>query len=98
MLGSAHNDKHYFSFLFFDFVLQHCQKLTPEFTKAAESLAPLIDFYAVDCDADENKRLCAEQGVKGFPTIKVCGLLLFLSYGIVILIRSVLCDSLSLAV
>ncbi|KAF9512707.1 hypothetical protein BS47DRAFT_1394019 [Hydnum rufescens UP504] len=32
--------------------------------------SPLIDFYAVDCDADENKRLCAEQGVKGFPTIK----------------------------
>ncbi|KAF8314685.1 thioredoxin-like protein, partial [Clavulina sp. PMI_390] len=48
----------------------HCQKLTPEFTKAAQSLSPLVDFYAVDCDADENKRLCAEQGIKGFPTIK----------------------------
>jgi len=48
----------------------HCQKLTPEFIKAAESLAPLIPFYAVDCDAEENKRLCSEQGVKGFPTIK----------------------------
>jgi len=48
----------------------HCQKLTPEYTKAAQSLSPLVDFYAVDCDADENKRLCAEQGIKGFPTIK----------------------------
>lgn len=51
--------------------IQHCQKLTPEYTKAAQSLSPLVDFYAVDCDADENKRLCAEQGIKGFPTIKV---------------------------
>jgi len=48
----------------------HCQKLTPEFTMAAQSLSPLVDFYAVDCDADENKRLCAEQGIKGYPTIK----------------------------
>jgi len=48
----------------------HCKKLTPEFTRAAESLSPLIDFYAVDCDADVNKRICSEQGVTGFPTIK----------------------------
>jgi len=48
----------------------HCQKLSPEYSKAAKSLSPLIDFFAVDCDADENKRLCAEQGIKGFPTIK----------------------------
>jgi len=48
----------------------HCKKLTPEFTRAAESLSPLIDFYSVDCDAEVNKRICAEQGVQGFPTIK----------------------------
>jgi len=48
----------------------HCQKLTPEFSKAAESLAGIVPFYAVDCDADENKQLCSEQGIKGFPTIK----------------------------
>ncbi|KAF8327799.1 thioredoxin-like protein [Cantharellus anzutake] len=48
----------------------HCKNLSPEYSKAAQSLSPLIDFYAVDCDADENKRLCAEQGVKGFPTVK----------------------------
>lgn len=49
---------------------QHCQKLTPEFSKAAESLAGIVPFYAIDCDAEENKPLCGEQGVKGFPTIK----------------------------
>ncbi|CAE6355879.1 unnamed protein product [Rhizoctonia solani] len=48
----------------------HCQRLTPEFSKAAESLSGIIPFYAVDCDAQENKQLCGEQGVKGFPTIK----------------------------
>ncbi|KAF8603795.1 thioredoxin-like protein [Ceratobasidium sp. AG-I] len=48
----------------------HCQKLTPEFSKAAESLAGIVPFYAIDCDAEENKPLCGEQGVKGFPTIK----------------------------
>jgi len=48
----------------------HCQRLSPEYSKAAKSLSPLIDFYAVDCDAEDNKRLCAEQGIKGFPTIK----------------------------
>ncbi|CAE6420020.1 unnamed protein product [Rhizoctonia solani] len=48
----------------------YCQRLTPEYSKAAESLAGIIPFYAIDCDAQENKQLCGEQGVKGFPTIK----------------------------
>ncbi|KAG7093479.1 hypothetical protein E1B28_007154 [Marasmius oreades] len=49
----------------------HCQRMTPEFSKAAKNLSPLIPFYAVDCDDDQNKSLCAEQGVQGFPTVKV---------------------------
>ncbi|KAF7370921.1 Protein disulfide isomerase [Mycena sanguinolenta] len=49
----------------------HCQRLAPEYSKAALGLHPLIPFYAVDCDDDKNKRLCSEQGVKGFPTIKL---------------------------
>lgn len=48
----------------------HCKTLGPEFTAAASSLAPLIPFYAIDCDAAANKPLCGEQGVQGFPTIK----------------------------
>jgi protein disulfide-isomerase A6 len=43
----------------------------PEYSKAALGLYPLVPFYAVDCDVQANKQLCAEQGVKGFPTIKV---------------------------
>lgn len=45
--------------------------MVPEYSKAADSLNPLIPAYAVDCDDDANKRLCSEQGVKGFPTVKV---------------------------
>ncbi|KAF8806810.1 protein disulfide isomerase [Phlegmacium glaucopus] len=49
----------------------HCQKLVPELSTAALGLYPLISVYAVDCDADKNKKLCSEQGVQGFPTIKL---------------------------
>ncbi|KAJ7065344.1 thioredoxin-like protein [Mycena amicta] len=49
----------------------HCQRMAPEYSKAALGLHPLIPFYAVDCDEDKNKRLCAEQGVQGFPTVKM---------------------------
>jgi len=49
----------------------HCQRMAPEYSKAALGLYPLIPTYAVDCDDDGNKRLCAEQGVQGFPTVKL---------------------------
>ncbi|KAG1788443.1 thioredoxin-like protein [Suillus plorans] len=51
----------------------HCQRMAPEYSKAAQNLSPLIPFYAVDCDAELNKWLCAEQGVQleGVPTLKV---------------------------
>ncbi|EJC99936.1 uncharacterized protein FOMMEDRAFT_112230 [Fomitiporia mediterranea MF3/22] len=49
----------------------HCQKMAPEYSKAALGLHPLIPMYAVDCDDATNKRLCADQGVKGFPTVKL---------------------------
>lgn len=49
----------------------HCQRLVPEYSKVATALHPMIPVYAVDCDVEANKRLCAEQGVKGFPTIKL---------------------------
>ena len=48
----------------------HCKNLGPEYTAAAQSLSPLIPFYAIDCDAAPNKPICAEYQVKGFPTIK----------------------------
>ena len=45
--------------------------MAPELSKAALGVYPMIPFYAVDCDKESNKRLCAEQGVQGFPTVKV---------------------------
>ena len=35
--------------------------MAPEYSKAALGLYPLIPSYAVDCDLEKNKRLCAEQ-------------------------------------
>ncbi|KAJ3717834.1 hypothetical protein C8R42DRAFT_676719 [Lentinula raphanica] len=49
----------------------HCQRMAPEYSKAALGLYPLIPTYAVDCDAEANKRLCHDQGVQGFPTVKL---------------------------
>lgn len=51
--------------------LHHYRRLAPELSKAAESLSPLIEFYNVDCDEDANKQYCSQEGVKGYPTIKV---------------------------
>jgi hypothetical protein len=45
--------------------------MAPEYAKVSDKLHPLIHTYAVDCDDDKNKPLCAEQQVKGFPTVKV---------------------------
>ncbi|GAA6007761.1 hypothetical protein JCM10207_004865 [Rhodosporidiobolus poonsookiae] len=49
----------------------YCKKLAPEFDKAADSLRGIVNFVSVDCDEDQNKQLCGEMGVQGFPTIKV---------------------------
>lgn len=48
----------------------HCQKLKPEFMKAAKSAQGMVDFVAVNCDEDANKPLCQRYKVQGFPTIK----------------------------
>jgi len=49
----------------------HCKNLVPEYEKAADNLMGLVNVVAVDCDADENKRMCSEYEVKGFPTVKI---------------------------
>jgi protein disulfide-isomerase A6 len=46
--------------------------MVPEYSKAALGMHPLIPAYAVNCHAEKNKRFCSEQGVQGFPTVKVC--------------------------
>ncbi|KAF9224091.1 thioredoxin-like protein [Gyrodon lividus] len=49
----------------------HCQRMAPEYSNAAGNLSPLIPFYAIDCDAELNKLLCASQEIQGFPTVKL---------------------------
>lgn len=48
----------------------HCKKLAPEYVVAAESLQKEnIPLIQIDCD--DNRDLCMELQVPGFPTIKV---------------------------
>ncbi|KAI1864059.1 uncharacterized protein JN550_009079 [Neoarthrinium moseri] len=49
----------------------HCQNLKPAYEKAAKNLDGLARVAAINCDEDENKPLCGQFGVQGFPTIKI---------------------------
>ncbi|XP_061668622.1 protein disulfide-isomerase A6 [Syngnathoides biaculeatus] len=49
----------------------HCQKLTPDWKKAASALKGIVKVGAVD--ADQHKSLGSQYGVSGFPTIKIFG-------------------------
>ena len=49
----------------------HCQRLTPEYKKAASALKGVVKVGAVN--ADEHQSLGGQYGVKGFPTIKIFG-------------------------
>eukprot|EP01080_Neovahlkampfia_damariscottae_P007968 gene7968-12434_t len=47
----------------------HCQRLHPEYDKAAESLGGIVNLGRINCD--DEKELAQRYGIKGFPTIKV---------------------------
>ncbi|XP_019727151.1 protein disulfide-isomerase A6 [Hippocampus comes] len=49
----------------------HCQRLTPDWKKAATALKGIVKVGAVD--ADEHKSLGSQYGISGFPTIKIFG-------------------------
>ncbi|KAJ1662630.1 hypothetical protein IW140_001068 [Coemansia sp. RSA 1813] len=49
----------------------HCKNLEPKYELAAKRTTGIAKFYAVDCDKDSNRGLCARFNVQGFPTIKV---------------------------
>ncbi|XP_077408848.1 protein disulfide-isomerase A6 isoform X1 [Vanacampus margaritifer] len=49
----------------------HCQKLTPDWKKAATALKGIVKIGAVD--ADQHKSLGSQYGIAGFPTIKIFG-------------------------
>ncbi|CAO3625800.1 unnamed protein product [Cunninghamella blakesleeana] len=49
----------------------HCQRLAPEWKKAANNLKNFITVGAINCDEESNKPLCGQYGIQGFPTIKL---------------------------
>ncbi|EPQ27046.1 uncharacterized protein PFL1_05330 [Pseudozyma flocculosa PF-1] len=49
----------------------HCQRLVPEYEKAAKQLDGVVKLANIDCDDDKNKPLCGQYGIQGFPTLKV---------------------------
>ncbi|XP_040283399.1 protein disulfide-isomerase A6 [Bufo bufo] len=49
----------------------HCQRLTPEWKKAATALKGIVKVGAVDCD--QHKALGGQFEIRGYPTIKVFG-------------------------
>ncbi|KAJ0726495.1 putative protein disulfide-isomerase [Helianthus annuus] len=52
----------------------HCKNLAPEYEKAASVLSshdPPVALAKVDANAEENKGLAEQFGVKSFPTIKI---------------------------
>ncbi|XP_032998990.1 protein disulfide-isomerase A6 [Lacerta agilis] len=49
----------------------HCQRLAPEWKKAATALKGVVKVGAVD--ADKHNSLGGQYGVRGFPTIKIFG-------------------------
>lgn len=53
----------------------HCKRLAPEYEKAATALKsndPPVPLAKVDCTSESGgKDICNEQGVQGFPTLKI---------------------------
>lgn len=52
----------------------HCKRLAPEYTKAATELKsndPPVPLVKVDCTSDLGKDTCQENGVQGYPTLKI---------------------------
>jgi len=47
----------------------HCQRLAPEWEKAATNLKGIVPLGKVDCTVHQN--LCGQYEVKGYPTIKL---------------------------
>ncbi|XP_076802865.1 protein disulfide-isomerase A6-like [Clavelina lepadiformis] len=49
----------------------HCQRLVPEWKKAASNLKGIVNVGALD--ADQHKSVGGSYGIRGFPTIKIFG-------------------------
>lgn len=51
----------------------HCKTLAPQYKKLAENVKGIVNVFAVDCESADGKALCASQGIRAFPTIKLFG-------------------------
>ncbi|CAI6010922.1 unnamed protein product [Closterium sp. NIES-65] len=49
----------------------HCQRLKPDYIKAATATKGIVRFGAINCD--EHKSIASEFGIRGFPTLKLFG-------------------------
>jgi len=52
----------------------HCKRLAPEYEKASTELKsndPPVPLVKVDCTSDMGKENCQENGVNGYPTLKI---------------------------
>jgi len=49
----------------------HCKKLAPEYEKAATELLNEKDIAVAKVDCDDEKTLCGQHEVQGFPTLKL---------------------------
>ena len=49
----------------------HCKKLAPEYVKAAQVLKDEHNITLAQIDCTEDQELCMEQGIQGYPTLKV---------------------------
>ena len=49
----------------------YCKQLKPKYHKVAKRLDGIVQIASVNCDLAKNRQLCSEQGIQGFPTVKI---------------------------
>lgn len=49
----------------------HCKTLAPHYVEAAKTLHEEYEIPIAQIDCTENQELCMEQGIRGYPTLKV---------------------------
>jgi thiol-disulfide isomerase/thioredoxin len=68
--GDARGGNNWFV-MFFAPWCGHCQRLHPTFSDLAESAAGWARFGAIDCTHKDAASVCRENGVSGYPTLKL---------------------------
>ncbi|CCC68148.1 hypothetical protein NCAS_0B00640 [Naumovozyma castellii] len=49
----------------------YCKQLKGTIHKAARKLKGVVQVATVNCDLEQNKQLCGQYGIEGFPTLKI---------------------------